>query len=94
LEAIAFSMNAFARSPVSVAWTSQRTTFREDVQHHVKIEVKAAPLGFQLGDVPRPDPVRAVRDELGADAGRAAWARRSRTSFLASRTRYMVRILQ
>src|ERR1035437_6609698 len=42
----------------------------EDVEHHVQVEIQAAPGSFKLGDVPGPYLVRAVGDQLGPDPGR------------------------
>jgi hypothetical protein len=41
-----------------------------DVDHDVQVEVEPAPFRFQFRYVPGPYLVRAVGDELGADAGR------------------------
>jgi hypothetical protein len=42
----------------------------EDIDHHVQVEIGAAPGSFQFGDIPCPHLVRPVSDQLGADPRR------------------------
>ena len=65
----------------------------EDVQHHVQVEIGAAPGSFQLGDVPGPTwSGPSTTSSSRTRGGWAAWARRSRYLAASVITRYMVRM--
>lgn len=64
----------------------------EHVHDHVQVVVRPGRRPLELGDVPRPELIRLLGEQLGRGiAGVAARARRSRTSSFAARIQYIVR---